>query len=152
MTSEGPGVLLSLKPRFAEAILDGSKDVELRRQPVGVQAGGVVVLYSSSPIKAAIGWVRVREVITSQVDTLWRTHGLRTSLQPDEYFAYYDGADVAYGLVLSDPHRLDTPLPLEELRTEHGMHPPQSWRYLPDSLHPSRWISGVHGTLSEARG
>ncbi len=130
----GAGILLSVRPRFAEAIMTGDKDVELRRQPVGARPGDLIVLYSSSPVMAAVGWARVQEVLTSQVATLWATHGQRTGVSHEEYLSYFEGAASAHGLVLERPHRLEAPVPLRVLRSEFGVQPPQSWRYLPRKL------------------
>ena len=130
------GVVLSVKPRFADAILSGAKDVEVRRQPVGVQPGDIVLLYSSTPEKAVTGWATVADFLVEQADALWRSHGHRTQLRRAEYDSYFAGVDLAYGLVLTDPHRMANPVPLADLREIHGVHPPQSWRYLPRSLHP----------------
>lgn len=128
------GVLISLRPRFAEAILEGQKDVELRRQPTGAQAGDMVLIYSSSPVKAAVGWARVHDLLASPVDRLWATHGPRTGVTQEEYYAYFDGLATAHGLILGEAKRIDPAMSLAELRDRYGVHPPQSWRYLPASL------------------
>ena len=131
-----PGVMLALKPRFAQAILDGTKDVELRRQPVSVRPGSAVLLYSSSPVCAAVGWATVEEVLSGALDELWSTHGSRTSLVHREYADYYCGVTTAHALVLHSVRRLKRPVSLHELRSAHKTEAPQSWRFLPTSLRP----------------
>ena len=137
MTEPMPrAVMLALKPRFAQAILDGTKDVEVRRQPVSVARGSLVLLYPSSPVRPAVGWATVKEVLTGDLGLLWSTHGSRTCLDHSEYTDYYRGATTAHALVLESARRLKRPVTLDELRTTHRTEAPQSWRFLPESLRP----------------
>ncbi|SFO06949.1 ASCH domain-containing protein [Amycolatopsis rubida] len=46
---------MSLRPRFAEAILDGTKTIELRRTRVSAPPGTKLVLYASAPTMAVVG-------------------------------------------------------------------------------------------------
>jgi hypothetical protein len=45
-------LLLSLRPQFADAILSGTKTVELRRRPINAQSGTPILLYASRPTMA----------------------------------------------------------------------------------------------------
>ena len=61
MTSEMSGldadrmVVLSLKPRFAEAILSGVKTVELRRTVPKIVVPTRALLYATTPVRALLG-------------------------------------------------------------------------------------------------
>jgi predicted transcriptional regulator len=48
-------LLLSLRPRFADAILAGAKTVELRRRPINARPGTAILLYASRPMMAIVG-------------------------------------------------------------------------------------------------
>ena len=48
-------VILSLKPRFAEAILAGVKTVELRRTELKIVVPTRALLYAASPVRALLG-------------------------------------------------------------------------------------------------
>ena len=48
-------LLLSLRPRFAQAILSGAKTVEVRRRPVNAPPQTPIILYASSPTMAIVG-------------------------------------------------------------------------------------------------
>ncbi|WP_237302536.1 ASCH domain-containing protein [Streptomyces sp. S063] len=52
MNTPERALLLSLHPRFATAILNGEKTVELRRQRVAVPPGTPVIIYATSPTMA----------------------------------------------------------------------------------------------------
>ena len=48
-------IVLSLKPRFAQAILAGVKTVELRRTVPKIVIPTRALLYASSPVRALLG-------------------------------------------------------------------------------------------------
>jgi predicted transcriptional regulator len=58
----GRAVLLSIKPKYADLILAGSKRVEFRRS-WAAQDVSMIVLYSSSPIQKIVGTVEVDEIV-----------------------------------------------------------------------------------------
>lgn len=123
-------LLLSLRPRFAHAILSGSKTVELRRRPINAAPGTTVILYASSPERAVVGTARLQEIRTSTPTDAWRHHRWSLGLNHDEFNAYLDGSSVAYLLLLHRARPLDQPLPLHHLREDGPFRPPQSFRYI----------------------
>lgn len=48
-------VILSIKPRFARAIMDGSKRYELRRRIFKNENVDTAYIYATSPVKKIIG-------------------------------------------------------------------------------------------------
>ncbi|MEU3114308.1 ASCH domain-containing protein [Micromonospora chalcea] len=136
-------LLLSLRPRFADAILSGTKTVELRRRPINAQPGTLVILYSSAPVMAIVGTARLRQVMVSDPQTAWGNHHPALGLQKDEYDGYLDGSPLAYLLHLTQVCTLNEPLHLHRLRQDGGFHPPQSFRYVaPSDPLPLRELVG----------
>lgn len=123
-------LLMSLRPRFAHAILDGSKTVELRRTRVSVPPGTTIIIYASSPIMAVLGTAVLVEVDTARPNTLWRRHSDHLGLTRAEFNDYLIGAATASCLTLYSPRTLPASLPLTELREHAEFQPPQSYRYL----------------------
>jgi predicted transcriptional regulator len=130
MTSTSRPIVLSLRPRFADAILNGSKTAELRRQRVNAPPGTPVILYSSSPVMAVVGTARIAAIQTSPPDQAWRHYRHRLGLSRDEFNTYLDGSSIACVLELATVQTLDSPLPLHQLRLTATFQPPQSYRYL----------------------
>jgi len=132
-------VVISLRPRFARAILESRKSVELRRHRVAAPAGSQLILYASSPTMAVLGTATLARVDTSTAADIWRRYRDHLSLTQREFDAYLDGAAHASALVLEHPHTLPTPLTLAALRASSPFQPPQSYRYLtpndPQPLH-----------------
>ncbi|MFB9832833.1 ASCH domain-containing protein [Actinoallomurus acaciae] len=135
MGTERPrqAILLSLKPRFAQAILRGIKTVELRRQRVALAPGAAVLIYASSPVMAIIGTARVRNVERDDPQKIWTRHAASVALTRAEYDAYLRGADSVSAITLEDPAFLDEPVTLQQLRGEQPFHPPQSYCFVSPS-------------------
>jgi len=123
-------LLLSLRPRFAQAILDGEKTTELRRHPINAEPGSRVILYASAPTMAIVGTARLKNIETSQPTDAWNRYRDRLALEESEYYGYLDGSDQAFLLHLTGINCLDEPLRLSELRRHGGFQPPQSFRYI----------------------
>ncbi|WP_153029554.1 hypothetical protein [Amycolatopsis sp. YIM 10] len=129
-TSGHRPLLLSLRPRFADAILDGIKSVELRRTRMGVPDGTLVLLYASAPVMAVVGLATVAQQDVDSPDRIWRRHRRDLGLSCGEFYTYLEGADQATALTLKDARRLQTAVGLHLLRSEAPFNPPQSYRFL----------------------
>lgn len=124
-------LLLSIRPRHAEKILDGTKTVELRRVLPRIRKGDLVLIYASSPVKALIGTFKVDKVVTDRPRQLWDIVQDKAGITRKEFNAYYAGASEGYGIFFSDVLSLHKPLNLETLRQEWpSFHPPQGYCYL----------------------
>jgi predicted transcriptional regulator len=124
-------LLLSLRPRFAAAILDGTKRVELRRIRPRAKPGTPVLIYASTPTKALVGGCWVSGLVVAEPDEVWELHGHLTSVDRAEFDDYFAGAGHAVAIQVANPWTLDEALGLQVLRERWpGFHPPQSFRYL----------------------
>lgn len=145
MTATSRPIVLSLRPRFADAILNGSKTAELRRQRVNAPPGTPVILYSSSPVMAVVGTARIAAIHTCSPDQAWQQYRRRLGLTRDEFDTYLDGSSIACVLELTAVQTLDSPLPLHQLRRTATFQPPQSYRYLSaDDPAALRELSALH--------
>ena len=79
MTQTRPALLLSIRPEFAYAILDGSKTVELRRIAPKLDAGSLIVIYATAPVMALVRAV-LGEILVDRTDRLWRKIGKRAGV------------------------------------------------------------------------
>jgi predicted transcriptional regulator len=125
-----PALVLSLRPRFADAILDATKTVELRRTRISAPPGTRLVLYASAPVMAVVRIATLAATDTDLPERIWRRHRRNLGLERDEYDLYLDGARAATAITITDPERLTHPHALATVRAETGFRPPQSYRYL----------------------
>lgn len=123
-------VLLSVRPRFARALLGGTKTVEIRRRFPDVTAGTTVVIYSSTPDKAVLGTMRSAGLDRSTPAQIWRDYSTVMDLTRTQLTEYLHGASECSVLKLDRPHPWDRPVPLTHLRQILQLEPAQSFRYL----------------------
>ncbi|MCY4256757.1 MAG: ASCH domain-containing protein [bacterium] len=124
-------VVLSLKPRFAEAILVGLKTVEFRRIMPKIEVPTRALLYASTPTQALLGTCIVTDVLSSDLAGLWREHGSQSALAYSEFKAYFTDLTVGTALMLAQPQSFSIEVPLQDLRAEpQGFRPPQSFAYV----------------------
>ena len=117
--------IISIKPKYASAILDGAKTVELRRRIPSIEVGTRLWIYSTRPIAAIVGSAILEQVVRKSPNELWIHCGDRTGVDRWVYDEYFAGAPTALGLYLSGVRRAN-PIGLEHLRVLlKGFHPPQ---------------------------
>lgn len=123
-------LLLSVRPRFAHALLNGTKTVEVRRRFPEVPAGTAVVIYSSSPEKAVLGTLKVRRFSRTTADEFWRLHSASVGIDRAELISYLNGTSQCSALEVENPLPWARPVTLAELRLKLNLDPAQSFRYL----------------------
>jgi len=135
-------ILISLKPRHAESIFGGIKTVELRKRRLNVEPGCRVWIYATTPTAAILGYARLDRIEVAPPPQLWKKLGRKTGISREEFETYFQGCEVAYGLVLADVMEMEAPLPLARIReTIDNFHPPQFYCHLNGarrSMHLSR--------------
>jgi len=126
----GNAIFLSIRPQYAERILDGTKTVELRRvRPKYITRGACALVYVSSPIKSLIGAFRIEQVIEKPIQDLWRmVHG-RAGVSRREFDAYFEGVSTGVGIFFSEVMFFHKPIELQDLKEMMDFQPPQSFRY-----------------------
>ena len=124
-------LVLSVQPRFAEAIVDGLKTIEVRRRRPNVQPGTLGFVYSSSPIQAVVGSFRVDKIFSGTPEELWLVAQREAYLSRQDFEGYFAGVDIGHGIVVSCGQRLAKPIELSHLRDIWpGFTPPRSFGYL----------------------
>lgn len=126
-TAAGRTALMSIRPRFASAILDGSKRIEFRKRRLADDVD-TVVIYTTAPVKAVTGEFRIADQVSGTPDELWGRFGDVGGIDPAAFFDYYDGHSQAVGILIDDVTVYDAPRPLGSV--DPGARPPQSFKYL----------------------
>lgn len=126
-------ILMSIRPRFADAILAGQKTHELRRRFADARPGARVIVYASGPRRAVVGMFTVASVHTMPAWMIARRRRRATTLSGDEIREYLVGVRSGTLIEVSAPTRFTQPISLSQLRS-YGVEPPQSYRYLPSSI------------------
>ncbi|WP_063800907.1 hypothetical protein [Burkholderia ubonensis] len=129
----GRAVLLSIKPRFCDLILAGSKRVEFRRSWPGPDIGAMI-LYSSSPVQQLVGVAYIDRIEERDPNGLWDlAQAYGGGLDRDELIGYFHGKSRAYGILIDHVRVARSTVDPKELFTD--FRPPQSFQYLsPDEF------------------
>lgn len=123
-------LLISVKPEFANKIVNGEKTIELRKSCPKVSPNDIVIIYSTVPIKAVIGICRVEEVLKMNPSSMWRNHRLKLGIEKKRYMAYFESNDTAIGIVLKSACQLETKIQLSAIKKLFPkFSPPQTFRY-----------------------
>ena len=125
-------LVLSLKPKYADAILSGTKTVELRRTRPNIKIPTLTLIYSTSPVRSIVGSCRADWTESRTLRDLWRLTSDRTGVSRREFHEYFAGLSEGVALHLSGAQRAEAPVSLAQLRRlVGGFRPPQSFAYLP---------------------
>lgn len=121
-------ILLSIKPEYAEKILDGNKRYEFRR--VVPKANGVttVVIYATKPIGMVIGEFDIDGVLSEKPSALWAQTSKYSGISKKFFNEYFRGRDTGHAIKVKEARRYETPVDLGSV-LGHGVAP-QSFCYL----------------------
>ena len=119
--------LLAIKPRFADAIMGGSKRVEFRKTLFS-QPPRIVVLYASAPVKQVVAYFTVAYIKQLTPLGLWRQFREHGGIEYHEFASYYGTAARGVAIGVGDVSLLGTPVELSDLHPTLTV--PQSFRYL----------------------
>lgn len=122
-------LLLSIKPRFADAIFAGTKQFELRRVRPRLQTGDLVLVYVTTPRAAIEGAFEVAEVLEAAPSEIWKRVKESAGISKAEFDAYFEGKTVAFAIGIERTWPLASSVSLAKLRNK-SIQPPQSYRYL----------------------
>lgn len=126
----GRVALMSIHPRYANAILDGHKTVEFRKRPLADDVTHVVI-YSTVPEKAVIGFFSIESQETRTPVTLWEEFHDQGVIEREAFFAYYAGSERGTGIRVRRAVRLRRKISLTQ---DLGVaRPPQCFQYLDDA-------------------
>ena len=121
-------VLLSIKPKYADKIFDGTKKFEFRKVIFKNPNIKTVVVYSSSPIQQVIGEFEIDDILSFNPDKIWKMTKKYSGISEDFFYEYFADRDIAHAIKIKKTRRYRKPLCIRE---DFNAVPPQSYMYLP---------------------
>lgn len=117
--------IISIHPDYADAILNGTKTIELRRRIPELASGSRLWIYATRPTAAVVGVVTITNVNKAHPRTIWQKHKEGTGLDHASFKEYFSGAQEAVAILLKTAKRVG-PITVEQLREiRDRFHPPQ---------------------------
>lgn len=125
--SDRTAALMSIHPRFADQIIQGSKRVEFRRARFASHPT-FIVIYATAPVQKVLGFFEVDGIEEAPPSVLWSRYKSIGGISDADYRAYYRGAKIGIAIRVGTVHALGVPIDLRDLAGDTA--PPQSFRYL----------------------
>lgn len=128
MDSESPSrgdrlMIVSVRPRFVNAILDGSKSVELRRTRPQVAVGQPVAIYATVPVASIVATARIKAVTIGAPSTVWEVVKEDAGVTRQHFRTYFAGIPTAVAIHLDEVRALESSVSLGDLRRNARFHP-----------------------------
>ncbi|NQS98916.1 MAG: hypothetical protein HQ591_10720 [candidate division Zixibacteria bacterium] len=134
-------VLLSIKPKYANRIINRTKIMELRRRFSKKWIGSSALIYASAPERAIVAKVRIAHVIKDKPIAVWNNWKDAIDCSEEEFLIYTKDIDEVYGILFGNVISVGPfYLTAMENKLEDTLTPPQS--YLNLSIN-SKWERAI---------
>ena len=123
-------VLLSIRPQYANSILDGTKKYEFRRRVHRDSRVHTVVIYATKPVGKVVGEFSIKSVHSAHPDSLWERTKEFSGITRSFFLEYFSGREVGHAIEVKRVKKYRKPMELSDLLPS-GIAP-QSYAYLPE--------------------
>lgn len=126
-------LLISVKPEFAEKIMNGEKTIELRKSaPKKVSKENYILIYVTSPVKELWGICKINNIIKEDPTEFWKNYGSQTGITETQFSEYYRTNRNAFGIELKDVRNFSKyAIELKQLKKAFpNFMPPQTYSYI----------------------
>ncbi len=121
-------VLLSVKPKYVEKILDGEKKYEFRRTIFKKSEIEKVYIYSSSPVGKITATFEIERILTDEPEKIWELCHKYAGISEKDFFSYFKNSDIAHAIKIGNICKF--PFPIDPYQVIENFNPPQSYYYL----------------------
>lgn len=122
-------VILSIKPIYAEKILNGEKTFELRKSIFKKTNINKVIIYASSPISKIIGEFEIESILHDEINELWKKTKKDNGVEKDFFNEYFENREKGYAIKIKNTKRYKV---FYNIYDKYGIKAPQSFSYLED--------------------
>ncbi|GAB1366446.1 ASCH domain-containing protein [Candidatus Cloacimonadaceae bacterium] len=118
---------MSIKPEYAESILNGSKRYEFRKKVFTRSDVTHVVLYASSPVKKVVGEFEIAYIIKDDLNSLWQRTKDNAGIDRNCFDNYFMNHSEGHAIAINKVIKYLEPY---DLKAVFNVDPPQSYLYL----------------------
>lgn len=119
-------VILSIKPYYADKILDWEKKYELRRTIFKSKVTKVYI-YASAPISKVIGEFEIDNILCEDIPDLWKRTKDYSCVDRKFFKSYFSNKEKWYAIKVKRPKRYKNYLSIKE---SFWVLPPQCFAYV----------------------
>lgn len=122
-------ILISVRPKYATAIIKGSKLVEIRKRFSNRWIGARAVLYACRPVAALVGEATIASVVRGRPTAIWAEFGEQISCSRREYDDYVATAPDVSAIELTDIYPYQDQVSISQVAhlIKQDLRPPQSF-------------------------
>ena len=125
-------LILSIKPQYAQMILDGSKRYEYRKMiPIRNDIDRVYI-YATKPICRIVGEFTLDGIIADSPQKVWAATARHGGITEAFFNDYFKGKDKAYALKIGDVIKYDVPIDPKKVITDFTA--PQNFMYTKENM------------------
>lgn len=95
-------VLMPIKPKYANQILDGTKKFEYRKSKIRKETVRSVIIYATVPVKKVIGEAEIVDIIEDTPENIQNQTLEHSGISKEDYDKYFKGKDTAVAYVLGN--------------------------------------------------
>jgi len=125
-------VILSIKPKYANAIIRGEKKYEFRKFCFKSKNIKNIYIYSTAPVKKIIGLFITHNIIRDSPKNLWNDYKDFSGLNEIEFFNYFKNNQVGYAIEINELLEFESAVDPREIIP--GFTAPLSFCYIDDRL------------------
>lgn len=103
-------VIMSIRPKYAQAILDGSKLYEYRKRLPKNTDIQKVYIYASKPTKAIIAYFTIGSIISDNPQKVWELTKKDGGITKKQFNDYFKCHSLAHAIKIEGVTKLVTPL------------------------------------------
>lgn len=119
--------LISIHPRYAQAILSGCKRIEFRKVRFRREVSNLII-YVTSPVSAVVAIVDVVELREGSPAKIWEQYSADGGIAREDFFQYFSDSEIAVAILIENVKTLRDGVKLHNILP--GVRPPQSFRYV----------------------
>ena len=127
-------VILSIKPKYVDAILKGVKKYEFRKAIFKNKNIDNIYIYSSSPVKKIVASFKVKSIVEDDPNNLWGRFKEFSGLNDTEFFNYFIDNGRGFAIEIDNLEKFKNPIDPKEIIP--GFVPPQSFCYIDTPMLP----------------
>lgn len=122
-------VIMSIKPQYADKILNGTKKFEFRKRvPKRINEIDKVFIYSSFPIQMVIGHFTVKKVYKMNPLELWLHTWKQAGIGINDFQKYFQDKEFGYAIEIDEVIAYQKPLLFKDIDATGKV--PQSFKYI----------------------
>lgn len=121
-------ILLSIRPEFAEKILNGTKKYEFRKKGFKRTDVKKILIYATKPVGKIVGEFDIAEIIEDVPSRLWSKTHQDAGIDRLYFDGYFASSPTGVAIKVENPLRYEQPFDLDEVVS--SSYAPQSFRYV----------------------